>query len=111
MKKIILFFCLTLVLSSCKILNFGHNIMLIEQGMTKNEVLKILGEPSDRQFHETEESWRYIDPLAGSTTSTQYYIVWFENNIVTSLTTYNEPLPNTQNNNSHYDRRNHIDRR
>ena len=32
--------------------------MLIEQGMTKNEVLKILGEPSDRQFEGTEESWR-----------------------------------------------------
>lgn len=79
--------------------------MLIEQGMTKNEVLKILGEPSDRQFEGTEESWRYINSLGGTTTSTQYYIVWFDNNIVTSLTTYNEPLPNTQNNNSHHPRR------
>jgi len=105
MKKFILFFCLTIILSSCKVLNFGHNIMLIEQGMTKNEVLKILGEPSDRQFQGAEESWRYIDPLGGTTTSTQYYIVWFDNNIVTSLTTYNEPLPNTQNNNSHHPRR------
>jgi len=77
MKKIILFFCLTIVLSSCKILNFSHNIMLIEQGMTKNEVLKILGEPSDRQFQETEESWRYVNQLGGFNyfNSILYYLV------------------------------------
>lgn len=83
MKKILLL-CLTTLLFSCASTSeFMRKTMLIENGMTKNEVIDLLGVPKDRQFHDAEEIWKY--ELTGLT-ETKFYFVWFRDNGVTGLT-------------------------
>lgn len=83
MKKILLL-CLTTMLFSCASTSeFMRKTMLIENGMTKNEVIDLLGVPKDRQFHGTEEIWKYELP---SLTVTKFYFVWFRDNGVSGLT-------------------------
>jgi hypothetical protein len=83
MKKILLL-CLTTMLFSCAtISDFTRKTMQIENGMTKNEVIDILGVPKDRQFHDAEEIWKY--EITGLTV-TKYYFVWFGYNGVSGLT-------------------------
>ncbi|WP_321517474.1 hypothetical protein [uncultured Bacteroides sp.] len=86
MKKLLLLLFTTLLVS-CGSSQFIRKTMLIENGMSKNEVLNLLGTPKDRQFHTTEEIWEYE---VTTLTETKYYFVWFKNDKVSGLTSETE---------------------
>ena len=58
---------------------------LVERGQSKEEVLKLMGMPGARQFHEGDEAWMYCATGMGADSFT---IVWFYEGATTGVTTY-----------------------
>jgi len=56
----------------------------INNGMTKAQVIDILGTPGNRQFHENYEAWQY---KSYGMLEDDLHIVWFKDGIVTGYTT------------------------
>ncbi|HEV3456978.1 MAG TPA: outer membrane protein assembly factor BamE [Thermoanaerobaculia bacterium] len=44
----------------------GKAVAKLEPGMTKQQVLSILGSPADRSFREKDEAWQYREMLCRS---------------------------------------------
>ena len=80
---------LILTLSSCGSLE--KKTILIDPGNTKYTVLDIMGVPDDRQFRGgvtySAEAWQYCVSGAGFGYN-DHRIIWFENGIVTGITSY-----------------------
>lgn len=60
---------------------------LINPGDTKQSVMKVMGAPADRQFRETQEAWQYCKSSVGYF---DYRVVWFDDGLVTGITSYRE---------------------
>ena len=56
----------------------------VEPGMTSDEVLALLGSPSNRSFSSAYEAWQYDDVVGFG--QCQYVTIWFENDVVFSMT-------------------------
>jgi hypothetical protein len=58
--------------------------IMVESGMSKQELIKTLGRPIQRQFNGAKEAWQYCD---GGTLSTnnEFLTVWLNNGSVFKL--------------------------
>lgn len=59
--------------------------MNIAQGISKADVMALMGAPGDRSFRGKGEAWQYCST---GFASDDYITVWFYNGIVEGLTTY-----------------------
>jgi len=84
MKNIILLLMLVIGISSCGTA-LQKKSLQVEPGMTKDDVVKIMGYPGNKQFKGVSEAWQYCSTGIGSD---RYYVVWFTNSSVTGMTTY-----------------------
>lgn len=75
--------------TSSKISKLNKDPFLIREGMSKEEVHRILGNPDDRQFKEGQEAWMYCATDALST-NIKFYVIWFNQDNVSALTSYNK---------------------
>jgi outer membrane protein assembly factor BamE (lipoprotein component of BamABCDE complex) len=109
MKKVLFLLCLTAVLLSC-----GSSAVSVRQtrqiqtGMSKNEVLNILGSPNNQHFNGSEEIWQYRVRSSSRSEAIRSFTVWFENNRVTRLTS--DSNSTQDNRNYDFDRRTRQDR-
>lgn len=76
---------LAIILNSCGTTNLASKQLLISPGDSKNDVVKVLGNPSDRQFQGTMEAWQYCST---GFNIDKYTIIWMNSGIVTGLNTY-----------------------
>ena len=71
-------------------------ILSLEMGMTKEEVLSVLGKPGNRQFVDNIEAWQYctIRPnptlllSLGTMTQADFKVVFFKDSRVESIISY-----------------------
>jgi len=87
MKKIIFGLSL-LLLTSCGSSKLNDKAVQVEPGMSKEQVLNLMGSPGDRQFQNASEAWQYCS--TGVTGNDKHYIIWFEDGYVSGLTSYSE---------------------
>lgn len=81
---ILMIFFAVISLSSCGV-NLSltkKNMMRIEEGMSKQEVKRILGGPENRSFDQGRESWEYI------AVDGKYFIVYFYESKVVGMDTF-----------------------
>jgi hypothetical protein len=64
----------------------------INPGQSKNQVLKIMGPPGNRQFEGKDEAWQYCQTDYVGFSGDDYVVVWFYDGVVTGLTTYKNYL-------------------
>ena len=83
--KLVLFILWALFLSSCGSLD--KKSALINPGDNKEQVLKIMGPPDDRQFKGRDEAWQYCQTGAGFGYH-DYRTIWFYNGKVTGINSY-----------------------
>jgi hypothetical protein len=60
----------------------------INQGQSKDEVLKIMGNPGNRQFKGNNEAWQWCETDQVGFSGDDYVVVWFYDGKVTGVTTY-----------------------
>lgn len=89
MKKINLLIISVVLFASCGIRSLQQTQALVNPGMSKKEVMDIMGAPTDRQFNADMEAWQYC---ATGIEGDHYTIVWFCNGTVTGLSTYNQNI-------------------
>lgn len=70
-RKIIL---LLLLLTASGCASVSHDTLKLEPGMSKQQIISIMGEPTDRSFRGTDEAWQYQD-VAGFG-QCEYVTVW-----------------------------------
>ncbi len=89
MKGIRLLVLLSVVLAGCSttgsVSNLQGKSMEIRPGVTKDEVVEILGMPGDRSFRGAAEAWQYCST---GFSQDKYITVWFLEDVVEGLTTY-----------------------
>lgn len=85
------FILLTLLLSSCvgnSVLN--SKAIKITPGMSADNVLRIIGNPRDRQFNGKHEAWQWCS----TGFSVDFYVlVWLTDGIVTGMQSYKNTSP------------------
>jgi len=79
-----------LVLSACGTLD--KKAVLINLGDTKEQVLKVMGSPDDRQFKGKNEAWQYCQTGAGFGYH-DYRVFWFYDGKVTGVNSYKSSRP------------------
>lgn len=84
MRKIIAILSLT-IFFGCTNTKLASKANAIEPGQTKEQVLKILGTPGDKQFNGKDQAWQYCSTGIGGD---KYVVVWFYDATVTGMTTY-----------------------
>lgn len=62
--------------------------LMINAGQTKEDVLKILGNPGNRQFQGKDEAWQWCETDYSGFAGDDYLVVWFYEGKVTGITTY-----------------------
>lgn len=94
-----------LALCSCAIIRENNNRQKsitanqfkLQNGMSKDQVKELFGDPCNSQFSGQDEAWQYCytgsvnsvaTPNHPSTMNNHYIIVWFNNSIVTGMTSY-----------------------
>jgi len=87
--KNILFVLFFYVASGCTNTKLATKANAIEPGQTKQDVIKILGTPGDKQFNDKNEAWQYCSTGIGGD---KFVVVWFYDAIVTGMTTYTNNL-------------------
>lgn len=62
----------------------------IDRGMTKAQVIQVMGAPANKQFKDANEAWQYCElgAMAGD-----FLIVWFYDGVVTGLTQWTDSSP------------------
>jgi hypothetical protein len=60
----------------------------IDPGMTKEQVLKLMGMPGNRQFKEDNEAWQWCQTDYWGTQGDSYIIIWFYKGYVTGMNSY-----------------------
>ena len=83
MKKY-LFFVLIFILSSCGSAKF-YQTYLLSPGMTKNEVLQVLGPPAKSDFDRNVEEWHYCKT---GMASDQFVALYFYEGKLVTKTNY-----------------------
>ncbi len=85
-----------LLFSSCKSIMFDDNVMKVVEGMKQNEVKELLGTPTHRRFDQGVEEWEYIQQY--TTGMQRVVIVGFADGRVTSMDSFETPIPKTPQN-------------
>lgn len=62
----------------------GKAVAQLEPGMSKQEVLTIMGEPADRSFRGTDEAWQYQELVGFG--QCKYNTVWLSNGKLVGVT-------------------------
>jgi hypothetical protein len=70
-------------LSACS--STGRAVAQLESGMTKQEVIQILGEPADRSLRGTDEAWQYQEIVGLG--QCKYTTVWISSGKLVGLST------------------------
>ena len=68
--------------------SLGKKSDLIGIGDEKEQVLKILGPPGDRQLQGSNEAWQYCETTGAGFGYHDYRIIWLYNGKVTGFTSY-----------------------
>jgi hypothetical protein len=76
---------LVVVLMSAGCASTGKAVANLEPGMTKQQVLAILGPPADRSFREKDEAWQYSE-VAGFG-QCKYTIAWIADDKLVGVST------------------------
>lgn len=63
----------------------GEKTMDLQPGMTRDQVLAVLGDPNDRSFRGTDEAWQYQE-IAGFG-QCKYTTVWIKDGTLVGVTT------------------------
>ena len=103
LKQSFVFLSILFLLSSCSLFHelkensvrekvVKENQGKIEVGMSKDEVIKLLGTPCNVQFEEKNEALQYCYTTAynDKLMNNHYVVVWLNDGVVTGLTTYND---------------------
>jgi hypothetical protein len=82
--------CVTILMLSACANSLIRKSGAIESGMKKQDVVRILGTASDKQFRGKDEAWQYCElgAFVGD-----FLVVWFYDGTVTGLTTYKDSSP------------------
>lgn len=88
--KLVTFLLILLLLFACGTLD--KKSVLINSGDNKEQVLKIMGPPDDRQFKGNDEAWQYCQTGAGFGYH-DYRTIWFYNGKVTGVNSYKSTRP------------------
>ncbi len=83
---------LTIFLLAAACGTLDKKALLINHGESKEQVLKIMGPPDDRQFKEKNEAWQYCVTGAGFGYH-DYRIFWFYDGKVTGVNSYKSSRP------------------
>jgi len=74
-------------LSSCGTSKSFESLSInVNPGMTKSEVINIMGTPENRQFKGSDEAWQWCN--GGYNGGGSYTVIWFYKGIVTGTTSY-----------------------
>lgn len=76
---------LIIVLASIGCASTGKAVAKLEPGMTKQQVLDVLGPPADRSFRGSDEAWQYQE-IAGFG-QCKYTTVWISGGKLAGLST------------------------
>jgi len=79
-----------LLLSACGSLE--KKSILVSNGDTKADVIKVMGTPDDRQLKASNEAWQYCQTGAGFGYH-DYRVFWFYNGKVTGINSYKSSRP------------------
>jgi hypothetical protein len=62
----------------------------LDRGMTKAQVLQVMGPPANKQFKDLNEAWQYCElgAMAGD-----FLMIWFYDGVVTVLTQWTDSSP------------------
>lgn len=83
-------FLSSLLICGCSSLFFGNGIRQIKQGMTPDEVAKVLGDPNNRRFDNEGEQWEY--KRMDSPNYYTYIIIDFVNGRVVTMNTFDKDI-------------------
>jgi hypothetical protein len=83
-------FTIFLLIAACGTLD--KKAVLIDLGNSKEQVLKIMGPPDDRQFQGKYEAWQYCQTGAGFGYH-DYRIFWFYDGKITGVNSYKSSRP------------------
>lgn len=91
----LLFLCMLMItFVSCSTLNkyrwysLSEKSLLVNEGMTKNEVIQTIGGPDLRSFNNDQEQWEYQQY---NTTTISFMILYFENGKVVGMESFTRP--------------------
>ncbi len=89
LKHLVILLSLAIFIGSCaNILGDNKNVLLkIHNGMTKEQVSSILGNPNYRRFDNNTEEWEYEKYLSMSSDVTTI-IITFDNNVVSNMNSF-----------------------
>jgi hypothetical protein len=76
---------LVIVLTSVGCASTGKAVAKLEPGMTKQNILDVLGSPADRSFRGTDEAWQYQE-IAGFG-QCKYTTVWISDGKLVGIST------------------------
>ena len=79
-----------IVLTACGTLD--KDSLLVNNGDTKEKVLKIMGPPDDRQLKGKNEAWQYCQTGAGFGYH-DYRLFWFYDGKITGVNSYKSSRP------------------
>ena len=81
-----------LALVACRGMELANKTLAIDRGDSKEEVLKAMGTPQDRQFLADYEIWQYCITGAGFGYH-DYRAIWFRPDKVIGITSYKDQTP------------------
>lgn len=87
MKKACFALCICLTVGGCA--SVRTRMSRISPGMTKDEVIKIMGAPGDRQFQGNLEALQWCSTGA---LSDDFVLVWLNDGHVTGMNSYNNHM-------------------
>lgn len=89
--KILAFLISLVLLVGCAAINERtmQHTALVDPGMSKKEVLDILGPPGNRQFKDKDEAWQYCQTSVWDK-GDKFAVIWFYDGKVTGMNTYTQ---------------------
>jgi hypothetical protein len=85
MKHIFLALSVAGCLSACATQPLTKKTLLIEPGMSKDDVLSVMGSPGNRQFKGNKEAWQYCQT---GWSADEYILIWLVDGTVAQTQTY-----------------------
>ncbi|MGH8293413.1 MAG: outer membrane protein assembly factor BamE domain-containing protein [Gammaproteobacteria bacterium] len=79
------FLILTVILFEAGCASLSHHVEQLEPGMSKQQVLSIMGEPANRSFRGTNEAWQYQEVVGFG--QCQYTTIWIRQNNLVGVST------------------------
>lgn len=84
MVRFLILFLTLFFMNACASIDI-NDTSFIKNGMSKEEVLTVFGDPQNRQFKEKNEAWQYCN--TGFITD-KYVLIWLYDDVVTGMNTY-----------------------